>query len=31
MVCPAAAAAPADERISWRVRGDIGGGVQQGL
>jgi len=23
-------AAPADERISWRPRGDTGGGVQQG-
>jgi len=22
--------APADERISWRARGDIGGGVQRG-
>jgi len=25
-----AAAAPADERISWRARGDIGGGVHRG-
>ena len=25
-----AAAAPANERISWRARGDIGGGVQRG-
>jgi len=28
MVCPVAAAA--DEHISWRARGDIGGGVHQG-
>jgi len=26
----AAAAAPVDERISWRASGDIGGGVQRG-
>jgi len=25
-----AAVAPADERISWRARGDSGGGVQRG-
>jgi len=30
MVCPVAAAAPADERICWHARGDIGGGVQGG-
>jgi len=30
MVCPVAAAAPADERICWRARGGIGGGVQRG-
>jgi len=33
MVCAlqtVAAAAPADERISWRARGDIGGGVHRG-
>jgi len=30
MVCPVAAAAPADECICWWARGDIGGGVQRG-
>jgi len=30
MVCPVAVAALADERICWRVRGDVGGGVQRG-
>jgi len=26
-----ASVAPADERISWRARGDIGSGMHQGL
>jgi len=30
MVYPDPAAAPADERICWWARGDIGGGVQRG-
>jgi len=30
IVCPVAAAAPADERIYWRARGDIGGGMHRG-
>ena len=30
MICPVAAASPADERICWRARGDIRGGVQRG-
>jgi len=30
MVCPVAVAALTDERICWRVRGDVGGGVQRG-
>jgi len=30
MICLVAAVAPADERICWWARGDIGGGVQRG-